>query len=188
MSQVLKGHVALISLGLLAATSPADAAAATQDEALVVSPTARWLQLAMDQPKPTPMPKMERLDLPKRDLPKQTGAPAGPSKKTDLTPPDPNKKPVDQTTNVKLVTVQDPKFGSLNVPAAAKAAYLSLPPSARARLSDPKGGALVSVAALQQMAVHFRGFKPPPPGDSGSGGLFGGCGGPGQPISCETYW
>jgi len=170
MSRKLNGHLAVISLGLLAATAPFDRAAATQDGPPTVSPAARWLQLAIDTtPKTTPAPKVKKLDLPKPALPKQrTGAaPAGPSektkppKKTDLTPPDPNKKPVDQTTNVKLVTVQDPKFGPVKVTPAAKAAYLALPPSARAQLSDPKGGALVSEGALQKLAAHYKGFKPP---------------------------
>jgi len=170
MSRKLNGHLAVISLGLLAATAPFDRAAATQDGPPTVSPAARWLQLAIDTtPKTTPAPKVKKLDLPKPALPKQrTGAaPAGPSektkppKKTDLTPPDPNKKPVDQTTNVKLVTVQYPKFGPVKVTPAAKAAYLALPPSARAQLSDPKGGALVSEGALQKLAAHYKGFKPP---------------------------
>jgi hypothetical protein len=188
MSRKLNGHLAVVGLGLLAATAPFDRAAATQDGPPTVSPAARWLQLAIDTtPKNTPAPKVKKLDLPKRDLPKQRqgGAPAGPSektkpsKKTDLTPPDPSKKPVDQT-NVKLVPVQDPKFGPLKVTPEAKAAYLALPASARAQLSDPKGGAQVSAAALQQLAVHLRGFKPPakpnlpegapcgPPGSVGS--------------------
>jgi len=195
MSRKLNGHLAVISLGLLAATAPFDRAAATQDGPPTVSPAARWLQLAIDTtPKTTPAPKVKKLDLPKPDLPKQrTGAaPAGPSektkppKKTDLTPPDPNKKPVDQTTNVKLVTVQDPKFGPVKVTPAAKAAYLALPPSARAQLSDPKGGALVSEGALQKLAAHYKGFKPPnvpagvpcgPPGSVGSDFISDGKGG-----------
>jgi len=195
MSRKLNGHLAVISLGLLAATAPFDRAAATQDGPPTVSPAARWLQLAIDTtPKTTPAPKVKKLDLPKPALPKQrTGAaPAGPSektkppKKTDLTPPDPNKKPVDQTTNVKLVTVQDPKFGRVKVTPAAKAAYLALPPSARAQLSDPKGGALVSEGALQKLAAHYKGFKPPnvpagvpcgPPGSVGSDFISDGKGG-----------
>jgi len=195
MSRKLNGHLAVISLGLLAATAPFDRAAATQDGPPTVSPAARWLQLAIDTtPKTTPAPKVKKLDLPKPALPKQrTGAaPAGPSektkppKKTDLTPPDPNKKPVDQTTNVKLVTVQDPKFGPVKVTPAAKAAYLALPPSARAQLSDPKGGALVSEGALQKLAAHYKGFKPPnvpagvpcgPPGSVGSDFISDGKGG-----------
>jgi len=195
MSRKLNGHLAVISLGLLAATAPFDRAAATQDGPPTVSPAARWLQLAIDTtPKTTPAPKVKKLDLPKPALPKQrTGAaPAGPSEKTkptkntDLTPPDPNKKPVDQTTNVKLVTVQDPKFGPVKVTPAAKAAYLALPPSARAQLSDPKGGALVSEGALQKLAAHYKGFKPPnvpagvpcgPPGSVGSDFISDGKGG-----------
>ena len=195
MSRKLNGHLAVISLGLLAAAAPFDRAAATQDGPPTVSPAARWLQLAIDTtPKTTPAPKVKKLDLPKPALPKQrTGAaPAGPSektkppKKTDLTPPDPNKKPVDQTTNVKLVTVQDPKFGPVKVTPAAKAAYLALPPSARAQLSDPKGGALVSEGALQKLAAHYKGFKPPnvpagvpcgPPGSVGSDFISDGKGG-----------
>jgi hypothetical protein len=176
MSRKFNGHLALISLGLLAATSPVEAGVTTQDATPAISPAARWLQLAIDTtPKTTPPPKIKKIDLPRqKTVPKQgaaggppqqtvpkQGAPAGPSKKSDLTPPDPSKKPVDQTNNVKLVPVQDPKFGSLKVTPAAKAAYLALPPSARAQLSDPKGGALVSEAALQKLALHFRGFKPP---------------------------
>jgi hypothetical protein len=188
MSRKLNGHLAVVSLGLLAATAPFDRAAATQDGPPTVSPAARWLQLAIDQtPKTTPAPKVKKLDVPKRNPPRQptAGAPAVPSektnppKKTDLTPPDPNKKPVDQTTNVKLVAVTDQKFGPLRVTPAAKATYLALPSAARAQLSDPKGGAQVSEAALQQMAAHYRGFKPPkallpkgtpcgPPGTAGS--------------------
>jgi hypothetical protein len=174
MSRKLNGHLAVISLGLLAATAPFDGAAATQDGPPTVSPAARWLQLAIDTtPKTTPPPKTKRIDLPSQTLPKQ-GAPAGPSK-SNLTPPDPNKKPVDQNT-AKLVPVQDPKFGPLKVTPEAKAAYLALPPAARAQLSNPPGGgAQVSAAALQQLAVHFRGFKPPAPNTST-------CGGPGQPA------
>jgi hypothetical protein len=162
MSRILNGHLALIGLGLLATTtSPVDAAATTQNAAPAVSPAARWLQLAIDTPpKTTPPPTTKRNDLPSQTLPKQ-GAPAGPSK-SNLTPPDPTKKPVDQNT-AKLVPVQDPKFGPLKVTPEAKAAYLALPPTVRAQLTDPKGGAIVSAGALQQMAVHFRGFKPPPP-------------------------
>ncbi len=191
MSRKFNGHLALISLGLLAATAPVEAGVTTQDAAPAISPAARWLQLAIETtPKTTPPPKIKKIDLPRqktvpkqgaaagppKTLPKQ-GAPAGPSKKTDLTPPDPTKKPVDMT-NVKLVAVKDPKFGPLKVTPAAKAAYLALPPSARAELSDPKGGALVSEAALQQMVQHFRGFKPPEPTL---------CGAPGQPP-CLKVW
>src|SRR5712671_813443 len=200
MSRKFNGHLALISLGLLAATAPVEAGVTTQDAAPAISPAARWLQLAIETtPKTTPPPKIKKIDLPRqKTVPKQgaaagppktvakQGAPAGPSKKTDLTPPDPNKKPVDQTTNVKLVPVQDPKFGSLMVTPAAKAAYLALPPSARAQLSDPKGGALVSEGALQKLAAHYKGFKPPnvpagvpcgPPGSVGSDFISDGKGG-----------
>jgi len=186
MSRKLNGHLAVVGLGLLATTAPFDRAAATQDGPPTVSPAARWLQLAIDTtPTTAPAPKVKKLDLPKPDLPKQrTGAaPAGPSektnppKKTDLTPPDPNQKPVDQTTNVKLVAVTDPKFGSLKVTPAAKAAYLALPPAARSHLLDPKGGAQVSEGALQQLVAQYRGFKPPPPNT---------CGGVGQPP-CVSF-
>jgi hypothetical protein len=182
MSRMLNGHLALVSLGLLAATAPFDRAAATQDGPPTVSPAARWLQLAIDTtPQTTPKPKAVRRDQQTQGLPKQPqgGAPAAPSKKSDLTPPDPNKKSVDQTNNVKLVPVKDPKFGPLKVTPEAKAAYLALPPAARAQLSDPKGGAQVSVAALQQLAGHFRGFKPPAPNTSS-------CGGVGQ-IPCQSF-
>jgi hypothetical protein len=200
MSRKFNGHLALISLGLLAGTAPVEAVVTTQDAAPAISPAARWLQLAIETtPKTTPPPKIKKIDLPRqKTLPKQgaaaeppktvpkQGAPAGPSKKTDLTPPDPNKKPVDQTNNVKLVEVKDPKFGTLKVTPEAKAAYLALPASARAQLSDPKGGALVSAAALQRLADHYRGFKPPnvpagvpcgPPGSVGSDFISDGHGG-----------
>ena len=184
MSRKFNGHLALISLGLLAATAPVEAGVTTQDAVPAISPAARWLQLAIDTtPKTTPPPKIKSIDLPRqKTVPKQGAAPGPsektrPSKKSDLTPPDPSKKPVDQTTNVKLVAVNDPKFGPLKVTPEAKAAYLALPASVRAQLSDPKGGAQVSEAALKQLAIHFRGFKPPnvpagppcgPPGSVGS--------------------
>ena len=80
MSRIFNGHLALIGLGLLAATSSA-AAIATPDDALAISKATRWLQLAIETtPKTTPMPTIKRMDLQKRDLPKKTGAPAGPPK------------------------------------------------------------------------------------------------------------
>jgi hypothetical protein len=181
MSRKLNGHLAVVSLGLLATTAPFERAAATQDGPRTVSPAARWLQLAIETtPKTTLPPKIKKIDLPRQKTVPKQGAAGAPPKKTDLTPPDPNKKSVDQTNNVKLVPVKDPKFGPLTVTPEAKAAYLALPASARAQLSDPKGGAQVSAAALQQLAIHLRGFKPPakpylpegapcgPPGSVGS--------------------
>jgi len=79
MWRIFNGRLALIGLGLLAATSSA-AAIATADEAPAISKATRRLQLAIDTtPKTTPMPTIKRMDLQKRDLPKKTGAPAGPS-------------------------------------------------------------------------------------------------------------
>src|SRR5437867_4360167 len=106
MSQISKGHLALISLGLLATASPFEGAAATQESTPGVSPAARWLQLAppqrlaqrLDTSKLSTSPKFEKLDVPTKS-------------KSNLTPPNPNK--IDQTTNVKLVAVSDPKFGEL---------------------------------------------------------------------------
>jgi hypothetical protein len=180
MSHFFKGHLTLVSLGLLAATSSAPAAAVTQADVRSVSPTAHRLQLALESLKLSTMPKMEKLNLPHGDLPKQPqgGAPAGPSKK--LTPPSPNQlsqKTLNPKTN--FVAFNDPKYGLLQVTPEARAAYLSLPPSVRTQLTDPKGGALVSAAALQKLATHFRGFKPPknnppagapcgPPGTAGA--------------------
>jgi hypothetical protein len=168
MSQNLKGHLALISVGLLAATSPSEGATATQEGAPTISPAARWLQLAppqrlaLDTLKLGTGPKIEKLDIPAK-LPNPSTE-TNKQPKSNLTPPSPNDKQIDQTTNVKLVAVHDVNFGDLKVTPEARAAYLSLPPSIRAQLSDPKGGAQVSTAALQKLAVHFRGFKPPSPG------------------------
>ncbi len=81
MSRIFNGHLALIGLGLLAATSSAAAIATTPDDAPAISKATRRLQLAIETtPKTTPMPTIKRMDLQKRDLSKKTGAPAGPSK------------------------------------------------------------------------------------------------------------
>jgi hypothetical protein len=157
MSRILNGHLALASLGLLAAAAPFDRAAATPGDAPAISPAARWLQFAPPQRLAQTLektdtrklaPKIEKTDTPTR----------GSSTKSNLTPPGP-KDPVNPGA-MKLVVVQDPKFGALNVTPGAKAAYLSLSPSVRAQLSDPKGGAMVSEAALKQLASRHQ-FKPP---------------------------
>jgi hypothetical protein len=81
MWRIFNGRLALIGLGLLAATPAAAAIATTPDDAPAISEATRWLQLAIETtPKTTPMPTIKRMDLQKRDLPKKTGAPAGPSK------------------------------------------------------------------------------------------------------------
>ena len=80
MSRIFNRYLALIGLGLLAATSPAAAFAMPSDDAPAISKATGWLQLAIETtPKTTPMPKIKSMDLHKRDLPKKTGAPAGPS-------------------------------------------------------------------------------------------------------------
>jgi len=80
MSRIFNGHLALIGLWLLAATSSAAAIATTPDDAPPISKAPRWQQLAIEtMSKTTPMPKIKRMDLQKRDLPKKTGAPTGPS-------------------------------------------------------------------------------------------------------------
>jgi DMSO/TMAO reductase YedYZ molybdopterin-dependent catalytic subunit len=80
MCRLFNTHVALIGLGLLLATSPAAAIATTPDDAPAVRGAARWLQLAIKtKPTTTPTPTIKRMDLQKRDLPKKTGGPTGPS-------------------------------------------------------------------------------------------------------------
>lgn len=80
MWRIVNTHLALIGLGLLVATSPAAAIATTPDDAPAVSGAARWLHLAIETtPKTKPTPKIKRMDLQKRDLPKKTGGPTGPS-------------------------------------------------------------------------------------------------------------
>jgi hypothetical protein len=199
MSQIVKGHLALIGLGLLAAVSPSNEAAATSEDVSSISPAARWLQLApplrlaqrLDTLKLDTAPKLEKFDkneklntlklnpgIDKLDVPTKG------STKSDLTPPDPNKKSLDQTTNVKLVAVKDPNFGDLNVTASARAAYLSLPANVKSQLGNPQGGKAVSAAALMKLASSInltkKQFKPPAPGPAqacaDSGGIWTGTG------------
>lgn len=178
MSQIFRGHLALLSLGLLATTAAPSNANTAQPET-VISPAARGLQLAANtDPKNASPPTI--------DLPKKQGAPAGPSK-SGLTPPPPNQldqKKLNPKTN--FVAFNDPQWGELKVTPEARAAYLSLPPSFREQLSDPKGGAQVSTAALQKLASRLKGFKPPnlpagvpcgPPGTVGSDFVSDGKGG-----------
>ncbi|HEX4555635.1 MAG TPA: hypothetical protein VH249_16710 [Xanthobacteraceae bacterium] len=80
MPRIFNGHLALIGLGLLAATSPAAATTTTPDDAPAIGKATRWLQLAIETtPKTTPTPTIKRMDLQRRDLPKKTGGPSGPS-------------------------------------------------------------------------------------------------------------
>jgi hypothetical protein len=182
MSRILNGHLALASLGLLAAAAPFDRAAATPGDAPAISPAARWLQFAPPQRLAQKLEKTDKLDTRKLapKIEKLDAPTRGSSTKSNLTPPGP-KDSVNPRT-MKLVVVQDPKFGALNVSPGAKAAYLSLSPSVRAQLSDPKGGAMVSEAALKQLASRHQ-FKPPPANTST-------CGGAGQPPcpGSGLYW
>jgi hypothetical protein len=152
MPQNLKGHLALISLGLLAAASPFDGAAATQEGTSLVSPLARRLQLAppqqlaLDTLKLGTAPKIEKLDIPKQDLPKQPG----PSSQTSKPPAKlDNADKASISSNANVVVFNDPKFGELKITPGAKAAYLQLPESVRAKLTDPQGG-FASVGAASQ--------------------------------------
>ncbi|HEY4404450.1 MAG TPA: hypothetical protein VGN55_07320 [Xanthobacteraceae bacterium] len=183
MSQGFKGQLALISFGLLAATSSSDGAAAIPQDVSTISPAARWLQLdpplrlaqRLDTLKLDTAPKLEKFDKNEKLNTLKLGpgtdkldVPTKGSTKSELTPPDPNKKTIDQTTNVHLVVVQDPKFGDLNVTASAKAAYLSLPANIQAKLGNPQGGKAVSAAALVKLASSInlakKQFKPPASG------------------------
>jgi len=80
MWRIFNTHLALIGLGLLVATSPAAAIATAPDDAPAASDATRWLQLAIKTtPKTKPTPTVKRMDLQKKELPKKTGGPSGPS-------------------------------------------------------------------------------------------------------------
>jgi hypothetical protein len=159
MPQNLKGHLALISLWLLAAASPFDGAAATQEGTSLVSPLARRLQLAppqqlaLDTLKLGTAPKIEKLDIPKQDLPKQPG----PSSQTSKPPAKlDNADKASISSNANVVVFNDPKFGELKITPGAKAAYLQLPESVRAKLTDPQGGKAVSETALRALVQRVK--------------------------------
>ena len=175
MSQIFRSHLTLLSLGLLATTAVPSGATTAQPETLI-SPPARGLLLAQNiPPEDKTNPKTKRNDVPMTDS------------KSKLTPPAPNQldqKKLNPKTN--FVAVNDPKWGVVKVTPEARAGYLALPPSVRNQLGDPKGGAQVSGAALQQLAARLRGFKPPnvpagvpcgPPGTIGSDFVSDGKGG-----------
>jgi hypothetical protein len=80
MSRIFNRYLALIGLGLLVATSPAAATATAPDDAPAVSAATPRLQLAIKTtPKTKPTPTIKRMDLQKKELPKKTGGPTGPS-------------------------------------------------------------------------------------------------------------